>query len=240
MAAIRTVRDLVTRALRVAGVTGSGETPSADDAADALLSMNQMLDAWQAERLYCYAIIDRSQALIAGDGEMTIGPGGEFNAPRPIKIEYAYTRDSQNFDRSLVIVQDPAYYAQLTLKSLGNSYPSLLYYRPHYPFGRIFLWQLPIAGLTLWIGTWEVLEEFTSLNTVASYPAGYEDAIVYSLAERISVEYDKNPSAGLQKMAAQARANIKQNNLISPQVATDEVMLAIDGESAAYFAAGGP
>jgi hypothetical protein len=44
-----TAHDVITRALRFAGVLASGETPAADDAADALTSLNLMLAGWEAE-----------------------------------------------------------------------------------------------------------------------------------------------------------------------------------------------
>lgn len=240
MAATRSVRDIVTRALRVATVVGSGETPSAEDSADALLSFNQMIDSWQAERLFAYAIVERVAPLTAGAGAYTIGSGGVINAPRPVKIEYAFTRDAQNYDRIMEVVEDPNYWAAFTLKSSGNTFPSALYYVPTYPLGTINLWQLPVAGLTLYLGAWEVLTEYASLNTITSLPPGYEDAYVYSLAERISVEYARPVTPGLAQLAASARARIKQNNLVSPQVVTDEVAATVDGLSAAYFASGGP
>src|SRR5882724_3877791 len=147
MAATRTVRDLVTRALRVATIVGAGEVPDADDAADALLSLNLMLDAWQAERLYVFAVVERLGTLVAGTATYTVGAGATFNVPRPQRIEWAYTRDSQNYDRDLDVVPDQVF-AAISLKSLGNIFPTVLWYETAYPLGVIHLWPLPPAGLT--------------------------------------------------------------------------------------------
>lgn len=212
MAATRTVRDILTRALRVAGVVGSGETPDANDANDALISFNQMIDAWQAERLFAYAVIERTHALTAGLGVYTIGAGATINAPRPIRIEWAFTRDFQNYDRPVQVVPDD-YFAQITLKDLGNIFPSVLYYEPTYPNGIINLWPLPPTSLTLHIGVWDVVSEFADLNATVSCPPGYEDAYVYSMVERICPEYGKPVTADIVRLAQRARANIQQNNL---------------------------
>lgn len=212
MAASRTVRDLVTRALRVAGIVGSGETPDANDSADALMSLNQMLDAWQAERLFAYAVVERTHALTAGLGAYTIGTGATINAPRPVRIEWAFTRDAQNIDRAVQVVSDDLY-SQIAIKNLGDTYPVALYYEPTYPYGIITLWPLPPAALTLHIGAWDVLTEFATLNATVSVPPGYEDALVYSLVERLCPEYGKSVSGDIARLAAKARANIQQNNL---------------------------
>lgn len=41
-----TMLDTVTRALRLAGVIAAGETPSAEDAADGVTYLNEMLHGW--------------------------------------------------------------------------------------------------------------------------------------------------------------------------------------------------
>lgn len=212
MAASRTVRDLVTRSMRVAGIVGSGETPDANDASDALLSFNQMLDAWQAERLFAYAIVERTHALTAGVDTYSIGPGATINAPRPIRIEWAFTRDSLSLDRVMQVISDDIY-SQIAIKNLGETFPTALYYQPTYPFGSVNLWPMPPAGLTLHLGVWDVLTEYADLNATVSVPPGYEDAFVFSLAERLCPEYGKSASVDLVKLAAKARANIQQDNL---------------------------
>lgn len=217
MAATRTVRDLLTRALRIATVIGAGETPDADDAADALLSLNLMLDAWQAERLFVFDIVERVGTLVAGTGAYTVGTGATFNVPRPVRIEWAFTRDAQSYDRPVNIVPDQIF-ADITLKTLGNIFPDCLYYAPSYPNGVINLWPLPQSGLILHFGAWTILSEYASLNVTVSVPPGYEDALVYSMVERLCPEYGKPISPDIAKAATMARANIQQNNLPDERV----------------------
>lgn len=218
MAQTRTVRDLLTRSLRVAKILGAGDPMDANDASDALLSVNQMLDAWQAERLFTFVINEATLPLTAGQGVYTIGPGGDIVvAVRPVRIEYAFTRDSTDFDRWCEVVPYELW-SQVAIKSLGPDFPSLMYYAPGYPLGTVSLWQEPLADLTLHLGVWNQISEFPSLDDIPALPPGYEDAIVFSMAERICPEYGKDPSPALAKMAQQARANIQQNNLGSPSV----------------------
>lgn len=213
----RTVNEILTRAARVATVLGAADSLDGNDAADALLSLNQMMDAWQAERLFAYEIVTRSAPLTAGVGTYTVGPSATINVPRPVRIEWAFTRDSQNYDRPLTIIPDNEW-ANISLKSLGNNFPSVLYYQPGYTQGTINLWMLPTSSLTLYFGAWGVLSEFADVNQSVSLPPGYEQAIVLSLAEFICIEWEKPITPALAQKAARARANIQQNNLPDPRV----------------------
>jgi hypothetical protein len=221
MAGTRTVRDLIQRSLRVATIIGAGDPMDPNDAADGLLSLNMMLDAWQAERLFCYALTEQTFAMPAGTSSVTIGPAGNINVSvRPPRIEYAFTRDATNVDRSIDIVPAEVW-AGITIKNLGNAYPSALYYVPSYPLGVANLWQLPVAGLTLRLGLWTILTEYADLDVVVSLPPGYEDALVFSLAERACPEYGRSIPKDLAMLANRARANIQQNNLSDERVACE-------------------
>lgn len=217
MAATRTVRDLVTRAARIATVIGGAEPLDANDASDILLSLNQMLDSWQAERLYAFKINELTVPLVAGDADYTIGPGlTDIVTPvRPIRLEYAFTRDAQGYDRPLEVLKNREEYADLFLKSLPGAYPVYAYLDPGYPVGTVYVWPLtnPSIPLTLYIGVWVILSEYTALVDLVSLPPGYEDAITYSLAERICTEFEKPVSQSLEKMASMARARVKRMNV---------------------------
>lgn len=238
MAATRTVRDLVQRAMRVATILGAGETADADDASDALLSLNLMLDAWQADQLFAYSIEETTKALTAGVGTYTIGPAADIPmTPRPVNIEWAFTRDAQNYDRQIDIEPNQVY-ASIVLKSLGNIYPQVLFFNPDYPVGSVNLWPLPNAGLTLHLGTWVILTEYASLNDTVSVPPGYEDAMVFSLAERLCPEYGKSVSNDLAKQAQLARARVMGNNLPDERVACEFKGMNAQQISYATFIAG--
>jgi hypothetical protein len=204
----------------VATIVGAGETPDPDDADDALLSLNLMLDAWQAEKLFAFSIAERTHALTAGVGSYTVGALGTIAVSRPVEIEWAFTRDSHSYDRWIEIIPEDVYQS-ITLKSMGNTFPMALFYEQSYPLGVINLWQLPSAGLTLHFGAWVPLTEYASLSDAVALPPGYEDALVFSLAERACPEYGKTIPADLARMGALARKRIKQNNLPDPRVACE-------------------
>jgi hypothetical protein len=224
----RTVRDLITRAARIATAIGAAEPLDANDANDLLTSVNMMLDSWRTQRLYAFAITELTHTLSAGATSHGIGPAASINTTvRPVKIEYAFTRDAQNYDRPMqVLSQDE--YANIFLKTLEGAYPVYVSLDPAWPIGQVRIWPAPAAGvlpLTLRLGVWTLLNEFTQLSDVVSLPPGYEDAITYSLAERACIEFEKEVSKGLEKAASVARAAIKRVN-VQPSRASVEFQSA--------------
>lgn len=211
----RPTRDIIHRALRIIGVLGAGETANADDANDALIALNQMLDLWSADSLMAYVIDEQSLALTGGVATYTVGATGALNTTRPLAIQYGFTRDASATDRPVSIITQEQY-ANIVLKSLPASYPEALYYDATYPLGVITLYPAPMSGLTLFVGLWQPLTAIPTLDTILDYPPGYEAAITYSLAEGLAPEYQRPVTPDLARVAAKARANIQGVNL--PQV----------------------
>ena len=51
--------EIINGSLRLIGALAEGEVPSAETSADALMTMNQMIDSWNTERLMIYNTIDQ-------------------------------------------------------------------------------------------------------------------------------------------------------------------------------------
>src|ERR1017187_9802781 len=81
------VSDLINSAFRKIGVIAAGELPNSDESADALISLNVMLESWSAEQVAIYQILNFQGLLVATQQAYTMGTGGNFNTARPIKIE---------------------------------------------------------------------------------------------------------------------------------------------------------
>lgn len=240
MAATRSVFQLIQRAGRTAGVIATGETFSADEQNDALSSLNQMMDAWQADRLFAYSIQDVAYPLTQGTASYTIGPAGTMVllTGRPEAIDYAYTRDGTGFDRSINILPVEQF-ALIGLKSVGNTFPTCLLYTPGYPSGVLQFYPVPPANLTVHLGIWQPLPEFTTVAQIVMLPPGYEDAIVYSLAERLCIDNSIDIGADTAKQAQTARARIQGNNLTETRTSCEFTGVgANQGATFADFVAG--
>ena len=209
-----TAGDLINQSLRLIGVLEAGKTAESQDSEDALDTLNQMIAGWSNEKLMTYVLDDVDKALTADDGTYSIGPTGDIEVLRPVRIASAYTRDSASQDRTIEIINN-AQWSQITLKSQPSSYPKYLYYRPDMANGQINLWPLPSSGLTLYLEVWHQIVSFSSLTSAVSLPPGYERAIKFNLAEELGLEYSDADISLLDRIKAKAvesKAFIKNVN----------------------------
>jgi hypothetical protein len=72
--------DLITGALRNIKVLAAGETPNAQDSADALQVLNDLLESWSIDHLTIYSQVENILTFTAGQYQYTIGnpTGGTF------------------------------------------------------------------------------------------------------------------------------------------------------------------
>jgi hypothetical protein len=75
-----TALDLVTRGLRSIGALEAGEVPSAQDGADSLAVLNDMLEQWSLEHLYVFSSTETVFSFTPGTFQYTVGNpvGGTF------------------------------------------------------------------------------------------------------------------------------------------------------------------
>lgn len=215
-----TPNDIITLALKMANVTGVGQTPTAEDLNDCFNLLNMMLAQWQRKRFMVYGLTTTS--LVAnGSQSYTVGIGGNFNIPRPAKIESAYSRlnagTSQPVDNHLSILRSQDDYNRLSLKQL-NAYPEYLFYDQALPLGNIFFWPVPNAQYTMFISTLTQLQQFVTTADVITLPPEYEAAIMWSLVEEIYPLYGLQPNPTVEKKAAASRAILEDANVQIPQL----------------------
>ena len=173
-----TASSMVLSALIALGEKQIGDTLSSAEQTHYLSKLNAMLDSWSIERLLVYQILQESLALTAGTVSYTIGSGGAFNTTRPTRITYAFIRDSNSADTNLELINYQAY-ADLVLKSTGNTYPRYLFYDTADVAGlaTLRLYPAPQASLTLYIQSWKQLQSFAAIGDTVVLPAGYQRAI---------------------------------------------------------------
>jgi len=83
-------RDILYPALRLAGIlTGAGHTEAPEDLTDGLIALNGLVDSWSSQRLLVYTIRADRYPVTPSQASYTIGPGSDFDAPRPTRITAA-------------------------------------------------------------------------------------------------------------------------------------------------------
>ncbi len=215
-----TIRDIATRSLRLIEEVGAGESASSEDAFDAMKSLITMIDSWSIQNQLVYTESRENFALTVGDGEYTIGSGGDFNTVRPIEIIAAFVR-IDNIDYSLDII-GAGQYAEIPDKS-AQGIPNSMYFDGNFPLSNILLYPIPNQSMTLHIYSKKPLTNFTSLDDVLNAPAGYERAFVYNLAIEIAPEYGKQPLPTVVMIAGESKKAIESANSMN-----DNTVLNVD------------
>jgi hypothetical protein len=177
-----TARTIVTDAQKLLGVWEKGSSLDATEGADGLRKLNGLIETLNNEYLMIYQTVQRTHALTAGTAQYTIGSGGTISTTRPLRIDTAYTRDSSNIDHPITIINNQEW-SEICYKPVGNTYPTVLYYRPNYPLGAVNLYPEPSSGLTLYMECWDQIASFSTIDTSASLPPAYEYMLTYNLSK---------------------------------------------------------
>lgn len=205
-----TARGIITSSLRKIGAITKNETPSSDEANDALQTLNDLIASWSNDSTKVYAQTLEDFTLTANDGEYTIGSGGNFNTTRPIKIIKAYIR-SGTVDYPVSIVSNENF-ANIDVKSTSGI-PEYLNYDNAYATGTIKLYPIPSENYTLYLLSEKIITSFANISADVTLPPGWERALIYNLAIELAPEYGQPVSAEIAEIASQSVSLLKMSVL---------------------------
>lgn len=221
---------LIRRTLRILGVLAAGSALDPSDAADGLVTLNGMVKSWQGQRLTLYVVEAHTYDLVSGQQDYTIGPGGDFDQTRPMTIERASIISYQNPSQPLEMAIDPIFDVQqwqaVTTKNVTSALPVYVYYEPTFPLAKLKYFPIPYQqplATRLYIPT--PLTQFADGTTDYNFPPVYEEAIVYQLARRLCIEYQKPFPQELMNMANEAIAVMKRTNITLTDLEIDPALL---------------
>lgn len=216
------VSDLITSSMRLIGAIATGETPTADEARDGLLVLNDMLENWSAERLSVWGTANETFSTVAGQAVYTIGPAGDFNTTRPVYITDAYcTFGGVDFPVSIWGQEE---YNRISLKSMQQPIVEKLLYVNDAPLGLITLWPVPSQVIPLVLSTGQVLTNPVTLATSLTGPPGFTKALRFCLAVEYAAEFGVSPPAIVVQIAADSKGDYKRANMV-PVVSTYDAAL---------------
>lgn len=223
-----TAIDLITRAMRLAKILASGETPTAEEAVDALATLNDVLENWGTEPLSVWGTANDVVATVGGQATYTIGPGGNFNLDRPQSIDDAYIT-YQGVDFKVAVVGQQEFNA-IALKAQQSVIPQWLLYVTEFPLGLVTLWPVPQQAVTLTLTTPRLLAQIPTTSTAINFPPGAVKALRAVLAVELRVEFGVPVDPVLVAMAMDAKADYKRSNR-QPLVAACDAALLGGGAS---------
>ncbi len=214
------VSDIIKSAFRKCGVYASGETPTTNEYADALLALQMMLRRWASKRILVYSSTYTSLALESGTASYTWGPSGDILGLRPQELISAVLTLSDGTSKILEKISEWQYLS-ITEKTTQDE-PSSVFYKPTYPNGTLYFYPTPSSALTVSLENLQPFTEtssFTAITDTLQLPTNYEEAAVYGLAVRIASEYGKTITpeiAGLSQSAYNDLISSNANTTVNP------------------------
>jgi len=207
-----TARTIITAAMRKLGVLASGETPRADEAADALLALNAMLASWSTSSLLVPRI--NQEVVTAGASPITL-------TSRPMRVLDSTVLDGST-DYPVAALPREDWFAIPDKTTTGR--PIFLWWNEKMTPLSVYFWPVPATPYTVTLQRWDPMTSFASLDTVMDLPAEYERALVFNLAIEVAPEFGASASAELAASAnTSLNAIVKYHAKEIPSLATDLV-----------------
>lgn len=217
-----TAQDLVSFALRAAGVIGVGQTALAEDNRDAFTTLNGMIAMWNRKRWLLFHTTDNALQM-TGAQSYSVGIGGDFNITRPSRLEKAFFRQYINgapnaVDYPLTLLESREDYDNIALKTM-QSWPTHIFYDAAWPLGYVYPWPLPQAGIyELHLTLRDQLAPFTTYVQVINMPPEYWEAMWSNLCLRLAPIYGFTVSDDIRRIAADSLASIRAANAQIPRL----------------------
>lgn len=214
-----TARTIITDAMRALGALASGEAATAAEGADGLRLLNLMLANWNTQELAVYSIHQATLPVTAGTQLYTLGTGGTWNIPRPVRIETAVLRKGGiDYSMELLNYQD---WQQIFIKGLQGTFSWYLYNDQNFPLSGCYIWPVPTENGQIILTHWAQLTQFTDLSHDQSFPPGYELAMIYSLAVYLAPQFGREVTPVLAGLASQTFADLKRSTMRVPTLDLD-------------------
>lgn len=188
-----TALDIIKSAFRLINVLAAGENPEPADAQDALKILNDMVSSWNIEELMIYTLGNYQEyPLTVGKQDYTLGPGGDFDAPRPDHIQrmgiVSLNNPAQPLELPIQMLTTEQW-AAVPVKLITSTLPLQCYDDGAFPFRNLHFRYLPQIPVNVRIYAWNALSLFPDLVTPMAFPPGYLKAIRYNLAVELSPEF---------------------------------------------------
>jgi hypothetical protein len=221
-----TAGDQINRALRLLGILAEGETPSAAMSQDALMSLNQMIDSWNTEKLSTFVTQDQVFTWPSGEISRTLGPSGDFVGNRPILMDDATYYKAPNGVSYGIKFINQQQYDGIAVKTVTSTYPQVCWVNMGFPDVTLTVYPKPTQDLEWHMISVQELDQPAALDTELHFPPGYMRAFAYNLAMEIAPEYGVEPSPQVQRIAMTSKRDLKRINNPDDVMALPYAMVA--------------
>lgn len=194
-----TLTQVATAAAQFLGVLYSGESLSAQQLADALAAINNMLDNWSSQKLLVMRSLLQSQPYTAAT---------QSYALTALKVEAAHNIVAAGPSNPIEVL-NAEQWSRLPDRQAQSYMVRYCFYDRAASSPLIYFSPIPVATsgsaqLTLWVA----LTQFADLTTPVTFLPGYERLIKLGAAIELAPQYLLTPSPTLLENFKQATENV--------------------------------
>jgi hypothetical protein len=193
---IITPTKLCTRALKLFGVVGQGETIDADDLADAFETLQELMDGLRTDSLAVYVTERYVAPLSSGVQDYYIGEasGADYDRQKPLWLSRASIMIPQSGPPEVeqpIRVITLGQWQNIAIKSQTAPFPWQLWYDNDAPLGGLHFWPIPTQAVDAILYLPKSLGQWASLSEEVDMPPGYARALRYLLAVDLIPEFGR-------------------------------------------------
>lgn len=226
-----TALQLIEAAAKLIGVKAAGVTLTAEEAQDGLQSLKDLLENWSIEELSVWSLSNQTFTTVPGQSVYTIGPAGNWNTERPVRIDGGFiTFSDVNFPMIPIGQQQ---FNTVSMPQIQQPIPTMFLYVNENPLGKVTLFPTPSEDVSVTLSIPRLLDSDITLATSLVLPPGYAKALRYNLAVEMAPEYGIEVGPTLLSIATDAKGDIKRAN-ITDEVAVFDAGLVGDGDVALW------
>jgi hypothetical protein len=192
--------QIITRALRIVGAIGQGETPDTDAITDATWALNDLIAELNTDGMPLWNLsVITCTPLVLGTATYSIGEGATFDFPAPLKVLQAYLHDTSTEYDTPVLLIDHQRYLLLGTKSQQGVPNQLFYQTPRAIqasgelYGEVTLYPTPdaytVANKELVLHVQKPLDDFDVAGDTLDFPPYWINSLVWLLAAALAYEY---------------------------------------------------
>jgi len=225
-----TALQIIEDALGLTRAVGVDQTLTASEVSDCLNALNDLIENWSTQKLAVYGQANQTFNTVSNQKVYTIGPSGDWNTVRPIRIDQpAYSTLPTGSATPVTFPCVPitqAQYNMIGVKDQTQQWPNFYLYVNEFPLGLITLWPVPNQVTAITFSIDRILTQVTSAAATLSFPPGYVKAFKYNLAVEIAPLFGQPVPAKVEATAVSSLADIKRANRVTPEMRYDPALRA--------------
>lgn len=215
-----TVRELIRKSMLLGGLIASGESMTDDEANDAFISLNDMIESWSTEGLLIFNSVREAFDLVSGTQGYLMGSSMTWNSSKPLNIDgVSVLSGGVEYTLRIYTLEE---WQNISQKSLTSQIPEGVYIEENADSVKFYFYPTPSdSSVDAVIYSKKPLSAFTSLSQTVNLPQGYARALRYDLAIELMQEYGREPSAVVVEKTNEIKGALKRDNIDAPRLDND-------------------